>query len=265
MFNNLVESSSHQEEMKRRGSFLLFTTITYAVLFAIAGVASIYAYDAHLSQQSTELTMLTFAPVQPELPQPPSPPHSPSSGGSENSNVAQPVRPKLIDSVDNPTNVPRDVGVMAPTVPPAPPNAVLGPASVDPPGSGGPGGTGIGNSSENDMVRVLNDAGTPPPAPKPAPPKVIRTSKVLNSQALYLPKPQYPPIARQVGAQGVVSVQVLIDEQGKVISAKVLSGNPMLAHAAQESAYQARFSPTIIGENPVKVSGVITYNFVLQR
>jgi periplasmic protein TonB len=264
MFNNLIESSSHQEEMKRRGSFLLFTTITYAVLFAIAGVASIYAYDARLNEQSTELTMLTFAPVQPELAQPPSPPRGPSSE-SENSNVTQPVRPILFDSVHNPTNAPRDIGVTAPTVPPAPPNAVLGPVSLDPPGNGRPGGDGVVNSSNSNMVRVLNDAGTPPPAPKPAPPRVIRTSKVLNSQALYLPKPQYPPIAKQVGAQGMVSVQVLIDEQGKVISAKVLSGNPMLAHAAQESAYQARFSPTIIGENPVKVSGVITYNFVLQR
>ena len=264
MFNNLVESSSHQEEIKRRGSFLLFTTISYAVLFAIAGVASIYAYDARLAQQNTELTMLTFAPVEPELTQPPSLPHGPSSGGSENSNVTQSIRPILIDRVDNPTNAPQDIGVIAPTVPPAPPNAVLGPESVDPPGSGRPGTGGIGDSSNSNMGRALNDAGTPPPAAPAAPPKIIRISKVLNSQALYLPKPQYPPIARQARAQGVVTVQVLIDEQGKVISAKVLSGNPMLSDAAQRSACQARFSPTIIGENAVKVSGVITYNFVLQ-
>ncbi len=46
MFNNLIESSSHRSELKRRGSFFLFTTATYALLFVLAGVASIYAYDA---------------------------------------------------------------------------------------------------------------------------------------------------------------------------------------------------------------------------
>ena len=48
MFNNLIESTSHVQEFKRRGSFLLFTSATYALLFVITGVVSIYAYDAHL-------------------------------------------------------------------------------------------------------------------------------------------------------------------------------------------------------------------------
>jgi TonB family protein len=64
--------------------------------------------------------------------------------------------------------------------------------------------------------------------------------------------------------QGMVSVQVLIDETGKVVSAKAVSGNPVLMPAAQQAAYGARFSPTKLGDQAVKVSGVITYNFVLQ-
>ena len=55
MFNNLIESSSHAREYKRRGSFLLFTTAVYAVLLVLGGVASIYAYDAHLEEQSLEI------------------------------------------------------------------------------------------------------------------------------------------------------------------------------------------------------------------
>jgi TonB family protein len=78
-----------------------------------------------------------------------------------------------------------------------------------------------------------------------------------------LPKPIYPPIAKKSNAQGVVTVQVLIDEVGKVISAKAVSGHPLLVLEAQKAAYQARFSPTLIGEQPVKVSGLITYNFIL--
>jgi hypothetical protein len=49
-----------------------------------------------------------------------------------------------------------------------------------------------------------------------------------------------------------------------VISAKAVTGSPALMHAAQQAAMSARFSPTILGELPVKVSGVIVYNFVLQ-
>jgi TonB family protein len=71
-------------------------------------------------------------------------------------------------------------------------------------------------------------------------------------------------MARQIRLQGAVNVQVLIDETGKVISAKAVSGHPLLIVAAQQAAMQARFSPTIVGEQPVKVSGVITYNFVMQ-
>ena len=60
MFNNLIESSSHTREFKRRGSFFLFTTATYFLLFVIAGVASIYAYDARLDDLNREsITMLS--------------------------------------------------------------------------------------------------------------------------------------------------------------------------------------------------------------
>ena len=59
MFNNLIESSSHAGEFKRRGSFVLFTTATYALLFLVAAVISIYAYDARLEEPTTEITMLS--------------------------------------------------------------------------------------------------------------------------------------------------------------------------------------------------------------
>jgi hypothetical protein len=73
MFSNLIESSSHAKEFKRRGSFLLFTTATYVVLFVITGVISIYAYDARLEQQNLEVVVLLppqeIAPdPQPETP-----------------------------------------------------------------------------------------------------------------------------------------------------------------------------------------------------
>ena len=58
-------------------------------------------------------------------------------------------------------------------------------------------------------------------------------------------------------------MQVVIDEQGRVISAKATSGHPLLLHAAEQAAYQAHFTPTTLSGLPVKVTGIITYNFVL--
>src|SRR6185295_10629833 len=106
MFNNLIESSSHTQEYKRRGSFLLFTTGVYAVLLLLAGVASIYAYDAHLEAQTTELELLSYIPLPPaEEPQRPvSDPVRPTSG--ERTPPAVPIRTVLIDSTSNPNNVP---------------------------------------------------------------------------------------------------------------------------------------------------------------
>jgi protein TonB len=60
-----------------------------------------------------------------------------------------------------------------------------------------------------------------------------------------------------------VSVQVTIDEEGNVISATALSGHPLLQAAAVAAARAARFAPTLLDGQPVKVTGVITYNFAL--
>ena len=68
MFNNLIESSSHRDELKRRGSYFLFTTATYLVLFAVAGVLSIYAYDARLEEPPIEIVMVSPLDYQPPAP-----------------------------------------------------------------------------------------------------------------------------------------------------------------------------------------------------
>lgn len=85
---------------------------------------------------------------------------------------------------------------------------------------------------------------------------------VLNGKAVDLPKPEYPAEARADRETGAVSIQILIDEAGKVIRAGAVSGAPSLQLAAREAACGSKFSPTTLGGEPVKVSGVITYNFV---
>lgn len=87
---------------------------------------------------------------------------------------------------------------------------------------------------------------------------------VLNGKALELPKPAYPPIARAAHAAGTVVVQVLIDEEGNVVSARAVSGHPLLQAASVAAAREAKFEPTKLAGEPVKVTGVIQYNFVAQ-
>lgn len=98
-------------------------------------------------------------------------------------------------------------------------------------------------------------------ASKPAPTAPV-TGGVLNGRAVSLPKPLYTLAARNAGASGAVNVEILVDENGVVVSARALSGHPMLRPEAVRAAYQARFSPTFLSGKPVKVSGVLTYNFV---
>jgi TonB family protein len=83
---------------------------------------------------------------------------------------------------------------------------------------------------------------------------------VLNSAAIVLAKPVYPRLARANGVSGSVSVQVIIDEDGTVLSAEP-TGHPLLNPAAHTAACDSKFSPTLLSGKPVKVSGIITYNF----
>jgi protein TonB len=92
-------------------------------------------------------------------------------------------------------------------------------------------------------------------------PKTI-SGGVLNGKAVSLPKPAYPAAAKAVRAGGAVNVQVTVDEKGDVISASAVSGHPLLRQSAEQAARSAKFSPTLLSGKPVKVTGVIVYNFV---
>ncbi len=91
-------------------------------------------------------------------------------------------------------------------------------------------------------------------------PRVV-SAGVINGQAASLPKPAYPSVAKAARVSGRVSVQVIIDESGKVISATAIGGNPLLHAAAVAAARQAKFTPTKLSGKPVKVAGAIVYNF----
>ncbi len=87
---------------------------------------------------------------------------------------------------------------------------------------------------------------------------------ILNSTALSVPAPKYPAEAKRRGESGQVQVKVLVDETGKVISAEAVFGPESLRAAAVEAAKQARFAPAKKNGMPVKVSGILFYEFKAQ-
>ena len=107
-------------------------------------------------------------------------------------------------------------------------------------------------------VAVGND---PPPVARP--PLLPVSGGVLNGKALNLPMPQYPDVARRLRTTGVVQIEVVVDENGKVISAHAVSGPGILREVAVQAALRARFSPTKLSGQSVKVSGQINYHFAL--
>jgi TonB family protein len=68
--------------------------------------------------------------------------------------------------------------------------------------------------------------------------------------------PIYPDIAKRMHVSGTVNIEATVDADGKVNSAKTLSGNPLLAPAAEDAVRKWRFEP---GQGPSKVPVVINF------
>jgi periplasmic protein TonB len=117
--------------------------------------------------------------------------------------------------------------------------------------------------STDQQVPLVDLGSEPPPSPGPKPILKPVSGGVLNGTAVNLPPPVYPEAAKRMRTQGVVSVDVILDETGKVVAANASSGPSILREAAVQAALKAKFSPTKLSGQPVKVSGVINYKFAL--
>jgi TonB family protein len=92
----------------------------------------------------------------------------------------------------------------------------------------------------------------------------IVSGGVLDGKATKKPAPEYPVNGRAAGASGTVVVRIVVDERGDVTSAQAVSGHSMLRGPSERAAMRAKFRTTTVCGRPVKVSGVITYNYVLR-
>ena len=273
MFGNLVESTSHRGEAARKSWFFLGTLAVYTLVFLAIGVGGVYAYNTHIDTQNLELVTLITPVESPQLqvtPRTTAP--RPSGGGNNNSRIAVVRTPPVMTTMDSQRIAGKAMvsspvqelpqGTIFKIGTPGPGNNIFSSSGNEPGGGGN--NTGGGGKGMDELVGT-----TPPPPPakkeavKPAAPITVSLG-VVNGKATALPKPVYTSIAKAARAYGVVTVQVLIDEQGKVVSARAVNGHPLLLKESVQAAYQARFTPTKLSNQPVKVSGVITYNFVMQ-
>jgi TonB family protein len=117
--------------------------------------------------------------------------------------------------------------------------------------------------ASNQAVPMVKLDSEPPPTPAPRPILKPISGGVLNGTAISLPPPIYPDAAKRMRTSGTVTVEVVLDETGKVVSATATTGPQILRDAAVQAALKARFSPTKLSGQPVKVSGVINYKFAL--
>jgi protein TonB len=268
MLDQLVESKSHAGEDSKRGGLLLSTFVLLSLVLVSAWLYSLFAKDFAMGGDDLSLDTLVAPPVIEEAPEP-----EPEKQPEQQKDPNVDIRKEIIAAMtETPPKPPDTVSVVKNTVKERDPDrfTVKGDrdytaANAPPPDYAGPvNTTGTGSNSGNTGGGGDAETGAPPPPapPKPKPvPKQI-SGGVLNGKATSLPKPPYPPAARAVRAAGAVSVQVLIDESGNVVSASAVSGHPLLRAAAVQAARGARFSPTMLSGQAVKVSGVITYNFV---
>ena len=276
MFSNLIESGSHAADLRRKGRFFIGTTLFYALLLCATGVGSIYAYNVRLEERTDYevLALMHFPPAAAE--ERPRQETRPASSPARASQVV--TRTEI--SMQTPYHSDRIASATAREVGPKVAVA-LGRFDSGPEVTGeivGPYVPGHGNSAGNKAGPTVEDpAGGPPPTPptptpKPTPAPTPRpdegpvrlASSVITSKVIDKPAPPYPQVARAAGVQGVVAVQILVDEGGRVVSAKAASGNPLLHLAAVQAAYKACFTPTLLSGKPVKVTGSITYNFLLR-
>src|SRR5918993_5179553 len=126
MFDNLVESTSHKDDISRKGGFFLGTLAIYAVIGVALLVGSILWYDAKLEAQNLELmTMVAPVPVQEAQPEQQQKQEAKPAESTPDRQVA--TRTEFVASNLDPTKVPEKVSAVRSSIPPVPPGgAVIG-------------------------------------------------------------------------------------------------------------------------------------------
>jgi protein TonB len=255
MFEKLVVSTT-QRRKHTTAKFFLGTVVLYAFALGCAFIVSVVVSDPRLADTSTLLILVGPPPMNGGTPPRTPPPTRPlqTDVGRDPNHVMtleqlmshRDNRPPIIPNID------REPGGPGSAVFEVPPGLGMGPgvlggdANVEPPPKPDPPRTGPVATTP-----VINN-------------KPLRvTSTVLQGKAIERRVPVYPELVRRIHLQGDVAVEVIISPEGRVESARAVSGHPMLVATSLEAARNWRFQPTLLNGVPVRVTGVIVFVFKL--
>jgi periplasmic protein TonB len=242
--NNQIKSSSKTVD------FLIALTVNAVILAGPIFAGLIYSDTLNLKQ--FENAFLIAPPPPP--PPPPAPAvvqmkQAPTHRVFENAGklIAPIVAPKTIADIKEA---------------PLPPDFEGGGAVRGVPGgvAGGSMGGVIGG-----VISGVNTKVAAPLAPKSAGPKApVRVGgRVREPRLITRVDPTYPPLARQAHVQGAVIIDAILDEQGNVVEAKVVSGAPLLIQSALDAVKKWKYEPTYLNDQPVPVQLNVTVTFRL--
>ena len=255
MFDTLVDESNLKSKL------LVFVTIFATILLVAGFCVSLFAKDYHFSFNDDSFTLkvseVVTDTVKPQL--------------AKKADNPSPTIPRVKNIIQPLTQTPVDVPVVSTS--PLTEKPVSGPVIINPNANTG-NNTGSSTGSENgnaptgnasvvipEPVVIQTPEPTPRPTPTPTPRPSMVSGGVVNGFAISLPSPPYPASARALRLSGRVVVSVIIDEQGNIDSASVVSGHPLLSAGIIPYVKMAKFTPTKLSGVAVKVSGQIVYNF----
>lgn len=240
--------------------YFVGTVIGYSFIVASLIVGSILLAHPQLNEILVDSVLVS--------PPPPPPPPPPPAGGSQM--VPRSARVQIAPTAFVPPTVtPRRLPAASdlPTVDAAPSGGVPGGVTGGVPG-GVVGGV-LGGMIGGVLGATPTVAAAPPPSPpnrEPSPsltkPRPVSAGILLGNSIRQVP-PVYPLLARSAQIEGTVEVRIIVDEQGNVVAAEVLSGHPLLQQPAVDAARQWKFRPTLLNGRPIKVSGILTFTFKL--
>lgn len=255
MFEKLVVSTARRRS-RRTAKFFVCTSIIYLSAVAFAVALSILLATPKLADTASAGPTLSMIPIGGLREKQ----HDTRKSSEEPPKDPRNVQPldRIVENLGNSRQA-----VIRPALPPG--TGIAGGLDAHDGGSVIPGILSL-TGREGSGTEVAEPPTPDPPKPTPHPTqtdnKPLRlTSSVLQGKVIDRRVPIYPELPRRIRLQGDVAVEVIISPEGRVESARALSGHPMFIASALDAARAWRFEPTLLNGVPVRVTGVITFVF----
>src|SRR6202158_203492 len=241
MFADLVVSSPNPTKTNKPWTVvvsMLFQVVFLGILILIPLI-----YTEALPK--TMMSMMLVAP-------PPPPPPPPPPAAAQIVHVKPQVHLMDAGKLVQPKMIPKDIKIIKEEAEPD-----MGGAMGGVPG-------GVAGGSMGGVMGGIIGGGAPPP-PKPPASRIREGGSLQAALLVNKVQPVYPPLARQTRISGTVRLHALISKSGSIQSLEVISGHPLLVHAAMDAVQQWRYKPTLLNGEPVEVDTTIDVIFSLNQ